>query len=194
MKKYEGVPVDFKNRANWVAIIGSRNASKEELKMAYLFARKCAERGKIVVSGLAAGVDEAAHKGALDAGGKTIAIVNTPSSQPIYPKSNQALAEAIKKQGGILYPFQTKAMESAKKEFSHFSKRLIERDVLVAFMCPSIVAVSDKEVISGGTRWAVAKGQEMNKTVKRLDSIGKMYDNPLTDKINLFWDMELKLE
>lgn len=86
-------------------LIGSRNASKEELSTAYEFAQTLCKNGYIVVSGLALGIDTQAHKGAIDSGGHTIAIVNTPPSQAIYPSQNRCIASQIKNSGCIIYPY-----------------------------------------------------------------------------------------
>ena len=156
------------DRSNWVAIIGSREASSKELETAYTYAKQMVTEGKIVVSGLAIGIDAFAHQGAIDAGGKTIAIVNTPVTQAIYPEENMGLAEEIRKNGFILYPYGTRANKKGKEEkgISHFTKRLIERDVLLARLCPTIVAVKDEDrPITGGTRYGVHYGKKFNQEV-----------------------------
>jgi DNA processing protein len=67
-----------------VAIIGSRKASPDGVKRASRLTKLLVEHGAIVVSGLAEGIDAAAHLGALDAGGRTIAVIGTPLSEA-YP-------------------------------------------------------------------------------------------------------------
>lgn len=179
---------------DWVGLIGSRKASQKENMAAYSVAKTYVSKGKVVVSGLAKGIDEYAHKGALDGGGKTIAIVNTPSFQSIYPEQNQSLAERIKQQGEILYPFETRAVENRNEKPSHFSKRMIERDVLLAYLCPIIIVVKDSaEEIDGGTRWAVNYGLAYGKRVYRMDSNGKFYDQIAVKKSKIWWEMELDL-
>ena len=66
---------DLPNREDNVAIIGARAADKDGLDMAYGLAKQMGEQGHIVISGLALGCDTAAHRGCLDAGGQTIAVV-----------------------------------------------------------------------------------------------------------------------
>ena len=61
-----------------VAIIGSRRASARGLELAGDVARECVMAGMVVVSGLAAGIDSAAHRAAITAGGRTIGVVGTP--------------------------------------------------------------------------------------------------------------------
>lgn len=85
-----------------VAIVGSRKVSPYGREITTRLARDLAERGIVVVSGLALGVDGLAHQAALDAGGCTVAVLPTPLSD-IYPSSHQQLARRIVGQGGTLY-------------------------------------------------------------------------------------------
>ncbi len=84
-----------------VAIVGSRSASPAGVKNAELFAHALAEAGVNIVSGLAQGIDSAAHRGALKGGGKTVAVVGT-GADIIYPKQNRALAMEIVGTGGAI--------------------------------------------------------------------------------------------
>jgi DNA processing protein len=81
-------------RAPRVAIVGSRKASPEGLEQASALARSIVERGVVVVSGLAEGIDTAAHESAVRAGGKTVAVLGTPLDQ-CYPAKNRALQDLI---------------------------------------------------------------------------------------------------
>ena len=73
-----------------VSVVGSRKASAEGLKRARSLSRSLVGHGIVVVSGLAEGIDTAAHSAALDAGGKTIAVIGTPLDT-YYPVANKAL-------------------------------------------------------------------------------------------------------
>lgn len=84
-----------------LAMVGSRNASKPGLDTAHSFARSLAAGGFVITSGLALGVDGAAHQGALDAVGKTVAVLGT-GLQRIYPARHKRLAEEIVCSGGAL--------------------------------------------------------------------------------------------
>ena len=85
------------------AVIGTRNASIYGLEMAEQFGRDLAGQGYTVVSGLARGVDTAAHKGALERG-KTIAVIGSGLAN-IYPAENSALARKIVENGALISEF-----------------------------------------------------------------------------------------
>lgn len=76
------------------AIVGSRKASPEGLRAASNIARILARNGVIVVSGLAEGIDTAAHKTAIAEGGRTIAVLGTPLDR-VFPQKNSQLQEVI---------------------------------------------------------------------------------------------------
>ena len=87
-----------------VAVVGARNASQEGLSAAYEIASDLGRAGIVVVSGLARGVDSAAHVGALDAGGATIAVLGTGIDR-VYPAENDALFERIAAHGLLVSEF-----------------------------------------------------------------------------------------
>lgn len=77
-----------------VSIIGTRKPSSEGLTDAHSIAKKLTENQIIIVSGLADGIDTAAHKTAIDSGGKTIAVLGTPLDK-VYPRKNSDLQQEI---------------------------------------------------------------------------------------------------
>ncbi len=87
-----------------VAIVGSRNATPQGRDDARAFARTLATAGVTVVSGLATGIDAAAHEGALEGAGSTIAVVGTGLDR-VYPAANRALAHAIAERGCLVSEF-----------------------------------------------------------------------------------------
>jgi DNA processing protein len=96
-----------------LAIVGSRNASPQGEVNAEAFAEALAGAGLIIVSGLALGIDAAAHRGALKGGGSTIAVIGTGADR-IYPARNQALTREISERGAIVseFPLGTPALAS----------------------------------------------------------------------------------
>ena len=84
-----------------IAVVGSRNPSPVGEKIARDFSRDLTEIGFAVTSGLALGIDAAAHQGALGNGGITVAVAGTGLDQ-VYPRRHQGLADAIVGQGGAL--------------------------------------------------------------------------------------------
>lgn len=92
-----------------IAVVGTRHPSVYGSGMAQMLSRELAARGMVILSGMARGVDTEAHKGALDARGKTVAVWGT-GIDVIYPKENKRLAEQILMYGGCIlseYPLGT---------------------------------------------------------------------------------------
>ena len=92
-----------------IAVVGTRQPSIYGAGMAEMLSRDLANRRLTILSGMARGVDTAAHKGAIDAGGKTVAVWGT-GIDVIYPKENKKLAESIVATGGTIvseYPMGT---------------------------------------------------------------------------------------
>jgi DNA processing protein len=93
-----------------IAIVGSRNCTPGGAQNAHDFAAQLSQAGLIVTSGLALGIDAAAHRGALQTTGKTIAVTGT-GLDLLYPRHNRRLAEEILEQGLIVseFPLGTEA-------------------------------------------------------------------------------------
>ncbi len=110
-------PITLYVRGHWqesldqpcVALIGSRKCSTYGLNAAEMLSRDLASRGITVVSGLARGIDTAAHRGAISGGGRTIAVLGT-GIDGVYPKENARLVDEIIESGGAVvsqFPLQT---------------------------------------------------------------------------------------
>lgn len=94
-----------------IGVVGSRNATPQGLRNAEQFSRALAEQDWCIVSGLALGIDSAAHRGALSCRGPTVAVIGTGADR-LYPAGNRELAVAIAEQGAIVseFPLGTPAM------------------------------------------------------------------------------------
>ncbi len=99
-------PILFRTGQAWqesdrmLAIVGTRHPSEQGKRFAYSLARGLAEAGVTVVSGMAEGIDTAAHAGALDGGGRTVAIWGN-SLDIVYPPTNRELAARIAESGAV---------------------------------------------------------------------------------------------
>lgn len=87
-----------------VAIVGSRKASPDGLRRAAKLARALVEAKVVVMSGLAEGIDQAAHRAAIEAGGRTIAVIGTPLEKA-YPAAHAALQQEIYERHLLVSPF-----------------------------------------------------------------------------------------
>ena len=84
-----------------VAMVGSRRCSTYGQNAALMLARDLAQRGVTIISGLARGIDAAAHRGALEAGGRTVAVMGTGIDE-VYPRDHKKLVDEILASGGAL--------------------------------------------------------------------------------------------
>ncbi len=87
-----------------VSVVGSRNASERGLAVAAEITRALVAEGVTAVAGLAAGIDAAVHRAALDAGGRTVAVIGTGISK-YYPAANRPLQDEVADQGLLLSQF-----------------------------------------------------------------------------------------
>jgi DNA processing protein len=137
-----------------LAIVGSRHATPQGQANAREFAKALAAAGLTIVSGLALGVDAAAHEGALGTDASTLAVVGTGADR-IYPARNRELARRIAQTGGILSEFVPGT--PARKENFPRRNRLISgltRGVLVVE-----ATLSSGSLITA--RWAGEQGREV---------------------------------
>jgi DNA processing protein len=92
-----------------IAIVGSRKCSTYGRNAALMLARDLAQRGVTVVSGFARGIDAAAHRGAIEGGGRTVGVLGTGIDE-VYPRDHKKLADEILERGGALvsqFPLST---------------------------------------------------------------------------------------
>ena len=117
LREIDDPPITLYVKGNWqacfdapcIAVVGSRRCSTYGENASEMISRDLAANGVCIVSGLARGIDSAAHRGAIKANGKTIAVLGTGINQ-IYPKENARLVEEILASGGAVvsqFPLET---------------------------------------------------------------------------------------
>jgi DNA processing protein len=119
-----------------VAVVGSRRASAYGLEVAERLARDLAARGVTVVSGLARGIDGAAHRGALAAGGRTVAVLGS-GPDVVYPPEHRRLAAAVAEAGAVVSQFPPGA--------APLPERFPERNRVIAGLALGVVVVEAAE-------------------------------------------------
>ena len=174
-----------------LAIVGSRNATAQGLIDARRFAEALAAAGQTIVSGLATGIDGAAHEGALDAGargGSTIAVIGT-GPDIVYPSAHRALAHRIAEDGLIVGEFPLGVSAAAH----HFPQRNriiagLSRGVLVveaaarsgSLITARLAAECGRDVfaIPGSIHSPLSKGchQLIRQGAKLIDSVADILD------------------
>jgi len=143
-----------------VAVVGTRNPSAEGRRRARSLASELANRGITVLSGLARGIDTAAHEGALDAGGHTVAVMGTGINR-IYPAENEALARRIQASGALVSQF----WPDAPPRGSNFPLR----NIVMSGMSIGTVVVEAGE--TSGARMQARFALEHGKRVFLLESL-----------------------
>lgn len=133
-----GAPLDYLGDARAViAVVGARACSSYGAHVARKLARDLAERGCVVVSGLARGVDGEAHRGTLEAGGRTVAVFGCGIDRD-YPAAHAELARRIADEGGTLISEYGPGIEPAPWRFP-------ARNRIIAGLCEAVVVVEARE-------------------------------------------------
>jgi DNA processing protein len=127
-----------------VALVGTRNASAQGRSAALHLAASLAQQGWIIVSGLALGIDTAAHQGALSVPGAVTLAVTGSGVLNLYPPQNRALAQAILQRGAILSENHPQATASAPN--------LVSRNRIISGLCRHVILVESEA--TGGAMYA----------------------------------------
>lgn len=138
-----------------VAVVGSRKPTPYGLELARRLSYDAAKRGAVVVSGLAYGIDAAAHRAALEAGGTTIAVL-AHGLDTIYPPGNRQLAEDILRGGGALLSEYSEGIPAYKAHF-------LARNRIVSGLCDVLVVI--EAAARSGTLSTAAHALRQGKTV-----------------------------
>lgn len=152
-----------------VAVIGKRDASERSLSFAYEAGKELAEKDYAVLNGLAVGCDKSAAEGAIEAGGKVIAVMPCGLDE-VYPKCCESLAENIIALGGCLISEYPAGIRPEARLF-------VERDKIQAALADKVISACAD--LSGGTmhtlRFAKAEGKRMGCFVDDDPSEGNLY-------------------
>lgn len=148
------------NPANWLylpklAIVGSRKISAYGKQVTTKFAAQTAQAGATIISGLAFGVDAAAHHATIDAGGVAVAVLPTPLDK-ISPVGNQQLARRVLENGGTLISEYPKGADV-------FVTNFVARNRIVAGLCD--VLLITEAAINSGSLHTAKFALEQGKTV-----------------------------
>lgn len=138
-----------------IAVVGTRAPSPYGIGMAEMLSRDLAARRMVILSGMARGVDTAAHKGALKAGGCTVAVWGT-GIDVVYPKENKGLAEEIILSGGAIVSEQPMGTFPAPQNFPL-------RNRIISGMSVGVLVVEAGE--QSGTRVTARCALEQNRDV-----------------------------
>jgi len=155
-----------------VAVVGTRKPNDYGYQTAIQFSRSLAERGLTIVSGLARGVDSAAHQGAMQVGGRTLAVLGCGLDQ-IYPPENESLYHEIEKRGALISEYSPGTPPLA----AHFP----QRNRLISGLSLGVLVVAAHER-SGSlitARLALEQGREVFAIPGRIDSLSSGGTNRL---------------
>jgi DNA processing protein len=156
-----------------VAIVGSRAVSTYGKEVTARFARELAERGVVIISGLALGVDGIAHQACLDAGGTTVAVLGNGLDK-IYPAIHTQLATRILERGGTIMSEFDVGMPGFKYNF-------IARNRIVAGLSQAllITEAAEKSGTLHTAKFALEQGREVLAVPGNITSPGSQGTNNL---------------
>lgn len=138
-----------------IAVVGTRAPSPYGAGMAEMLSRDLANRGLVILSGMARGIDTAAHKGALETGGKTVAVWGT-GLDVVYPKENKKLAEQIILSNGAIVTENPMGTFPAPQNFPI-------RNRILSGMSVGVLVIEAAE--NSGTRITARCAMEQNRDV-----------------------------
>jgi len=181
--------------SNAVSIVGTRRATQYGRTVARVLGKKLSEMGITIISGMANGIDTQAHLGALEGGGRTLAIMGT-GIDLIYPSSNRNLATKIVKHGALI----TELPPLSRALPFHFPAR----NRIISGLSKAVVAVEApfKSGVFSTVRWALQYGRDVyalpgDINRKVAEGTNKLIKNgaiPLTSYKDILENTDLKLK
>ena len=158
---------------HWVAIVGSRKSTPYGLDVTRQVSSELAKRGVVVVSGLALGIDSAAHKGTLEARGKTVGVLGGGFNQ-LYPQTNRSLARSIIDAGGALISEYEPDTPPLRQQFP-------ARNRIIAGLCQITIVV--EAALSSGSlitaSFALEEGRDVMAVPGNINQPGSQGCNQL---------------
>jgi len=148
---------EISNFTKCIAIVGTRKCSQEGQELAHEIATELSVNGYTVVSGLAKGIDIAAHAGAIENDGQTIAVLE--GLPKIYPPGHEKHAQKIQSFGCLL----TENFPNS----DNLVLALVKRNELIAALSDAIIVVESSE--SGGAHYAMDYGKKLEKMVITME-------------------------
>lgn len=161
---YVAGDVELLNAPRRVAVIGSRAASREGLRRAAKIARLLSRAGTVVVSGLAKGIDRAAHEGGMEVGGRTIAVIGTPLDRA-YPAAHAELQEQIYRNHLLVSQFPAASRT--------YPSSFIARNRTMALLSHASIIVE-----AGDTSGALSQAAETQRLGRALFIMQSVLDRP----------------
>ncbi len=143
-----------------IAIVGTRRPNPQSLRQAYQLGALMARDGYTVVSGLALGIDGAAHRGALSTpGGRTVAVLGSGVLN-VYPPENELLAQSIMQRGALVCEVSPESVVGAPG--------LVARNRIISGLSDAVIVVETD--VDGGAMRAARRSFELGRKVYVLDN------------------------
>lgn len=153
-----------------VSVVGTRHSSQEGITRAKRLARLLAKNGYVVYSGLAEGIDTAAHSAAIESGGRTVAVIGTPLDK-VYPKTNSALQREIA--ANHLLISQVPFIRYSKQDFRVNRGFFPERNKTMSALSEATVIVE-----AGETSGSLIQARAALKQGRKLFILNSCFENP----------------
>ncbi len=176
-----------------VAVVGSRKASFYGVRMAKSISAELAQAGVVVVSGLAEGIDSAAHEGALSGGGQTVAVLGGGLGK-LYPPSNRKLFEKIAENGAVIseYPMDMAPLAPYFAVRNRIIAGLSEATVVVEAQEKSGALITTDVALSEGRDVFAVPGNADSLNSKGTNNLLKQGAKPVTGAADILEELQAR--